>query len=54
MENNMEFKWFAIMLVGFIGFICIDDAVTEYSKNQCRVEAIKALKDPVVIKELCK
>lgn len=49
----MDTKWFAIMVVGMFLAIFGSDAVTEYSRSQCRIEAIKALRDTAQIKQIC-
>ena len=35
-------KWIAICVIGVIGTLFAPIGVTEYSKYQCRIEAIKA------------
>lgn len=38
----METKWIAICVVGVVAAMFTPLAITEYSKAQCRIEAIKA------------
>lgn len=49
----METKWYAVMVVGIFLAIFGSDAVTEYSRSQCRIEALKSLQDTEQIKQIC-
>lgn len=51
---SMETKWFAILFITFFIAMAAVGAIGEYSKNQCRIEAMKALQDPALINQICK
>ena len=38
----MEVKWFAIAMAVIFGLMFVGMGVDQYSKSQCRIEAIKA------------
>ena len=51
---NTDMKWFAIVMIFFIGIPLSGLALSEYQKNQCRMEAIKSGMDPDKIAQVCR
>lgn len=49
----MDTKWLAIMVIGTFLALGGAEAVSDYSKSQCRIEALKSLQDPTQIKQIC-
>jgi hypothetical protein len=47
-------KWLAICIIGFTVGMFSPVMVSEYSKGQCRLEAIKVNKSAEEIKQICK
>lgn len=52
MDNDM--KWVVMLIVVFVGFPLLGLGVSEWHKQDCRVELAKAGKTVEDIKELCK
>lgn len=52
-EHKMEFKWVAIMAM--VSFVALFAAigVVEYSKGQCKIEAIRAGLTPEFVVKAC-
>ena len=49
----MEYKWF-LVFAAFIMFGAFGGmALEQHNLHECRMEAIKALQDPKMIKEIC-
>jgi hypothetical protein len=48
-----KLKWFAIMLIGIMGFFTIGQYHRDSVVYECKIEALKALQDPKVIEKLC-
>jgi hypothetical protein len=47
-------KWLAICLIGLVVGMFSPVVVSEYTKGQCRLEAIKVNKSVEEIKQICK
>jgi hypothetical protein len=51
---NTDMKWAALAFMFVIGIPMVGLAFSEYQKGQCRVEAIKASREPEKISQVCK
>ena len=51
---NTDMKWFAIVMIFFIGSPLTGLALSEYQKSQCRIEAIRANMEPDKIAQVCR
>lgn len=49
----MSDKWITILVIGFTSAMFLPLGIMEYSKNQCRVEAIKAGLEADKINQAC-
>jgi hypothetical protein len=47
-------KWFSILMIGIVFGMFSPVVVSEYSKGQCRIEALKVNKSAEEIKQICK
>lgn len=52
MDNDM--KWVMILIVAFLGLPMVGLAVSEWRKQDCRIELAKIGKTADEIKEICK
>lgn len=50
----MEMKWYAIMVIGFMVAFSAGVAVSEYSKNQCRIAFANTNQPIENIDKVCK
>ena len=51
---NDDMKWFLIVILLFVGLPLVGMAVSEWRKQDCRIELAKAGKTAEEIKEICK
>ena len=49
----MEVKWFAIAMAVIFGLMFVGMGVEQYTKSQCRIEAIKAGVEADKISQAC-
>lgn len=50
----MEMKWLAIVAIVITLGTYIGLALEQYERNQCRIEALRALVKPELITDICK
>jgi hypothetical protein len=50
----MEIKWIVIGIVAWAAVMFGGMSIESYNKNQCRIEALRALVKPELIESICK